>query len=359
MSTAVKEYQGPDLRSRLRWLPPLLKLTVYTAVIGALTLLLTLIIVNARSGPATEYKALFTDASGVAANDNVKIAGVAVGRVTGVKVVHHGIAQVTFDVDSDVTVPSDVHATVRYENLVGDRFIELQRASDSSGRLRPKATIPMSRTAPAVSLTVLFGGFQPLFAALEPAQVNKLADEILRTLQGESGTVADLLEHTASLTSTLADRDQVIGSMITNLNDVLGVVSTRDEQLSTLVVQLQKFVSGLSANRQAVGSAISSMSELTNSVGDLLIDARPAIKQDVVSLGKLASTLLAGSDVIDAQLKDLPVYLNSVDRTASYGSWFQFFLCDMGGSFTVPGSGLAPTPHAISPYHSDAERCGS
>ena len=356
MSAAVDEYRGPDLRAKLRWLPPLLKLSVYTGVIAALTLLLTLIIVNARSGPATGYRALFADASGVSANDNVKIAGVAVGRVTGVKVVNHGTAQVSFNVDSDVVVPADVHATVRYENLVGDRFIELQRASDSSARLRPNSTIPQTRTAPAVSLTVLFGGFQPLFAALEPAQVNKLADEILRTLQGESGTVGDLLEHTASLTSTLADRDQVIGSMITNLNDVLGVVSSRDEQLSTLVVQLQRFVSGLSENRQAVGSAISSMSELTNSVGDLLVDVRPPLKQDVASLGMLAANLLKGSDVIDAQLKALPVYLNSVDRTASYGSWFQFFLCDMGGTYTVPGS---DGPTTISPYHSTAERCGS
>jgi phospholipid/cholesterol/gamma-HCH transport system substrate-binding protein len=359
VSKAVEEYRGPDLRAKLRWLPPLLKLTVYTGVIASLTLLLTLIIVNARSGPATGYKALFADASGVAANDNVKIAGVAVGRVTGVKVVNHGTAQVSFTVDSDVVVPADVHATVRYENLVGDRFIELQRASDSTDRLRPNSTIPESRTAPAVSLTVLFGGFQPLFAALEPAQVNQLADEILRTLQGESGTVGDLLEHTASLTSTLADRDQVIGSMITNLNDVLGVVSSRDTQLSTLVVQLQKFVSGLSANRQAVGSAISSLSALTNSVGGLLVDVRPPLKDDIASLGKLATNLNASSDVIDRQLKRLPSYLNSVDRTASYGSWFQFFLCDMGGSYTVPGSDPAPTPTAISPYHSTAERCGS
>ena len=68
------------------------------------------------------------------------------------------------------------------------------------------------------------------------------------------------------------------------------------------------------------------------------------------------SLSLAGSDVIEAQLKAIPVYLNSVDRTASYGSWFQFFLCDLGGSFTVPGS-KAPT--AISPYQSDAGRCGA
>ena len=181
---------------------------------GLLTALLTLIIVNARSGPSTTYHAVFADASGVAANDNVKVAGVAVGRVTGVKVVDHGAAQVTFTVDRDVSVPRDVRATVRYENLIGDRYVQLQRPDDDGeAPLAAGATIPMSHTAPAVSLTVLFGGFQPLFQALQPDQVNQLADEILRTLQGEGGTVQDLLQHTASLTTTLADHDQVIGAL--------------------------------------------------------------------------------------------------------------------------------------------------
>lgn len=334
-------------------LPSLIKLTIYTTIIGTLTALLTLIIVNARSGPSTTYHAVFADASGVAANDNVKIAGVAVGRVTGVKVVDHGAAQVTFTVDRDVRVPRDVHATVRYENLIGDRYVQLQRPDDDESPLPAGATIPMSRTAPAVSLTVLFGGFQPLFQALQPDQVNQLADEILRTLQGEGGTVQDLLQHTASLTTTLADHDQVIGALIDNLDSVLGTVSSRDRQLSTLVVQLQRFVTGLSANRHVIGSTISSLSTLTTSVSGLLTDARPPLRADIIALGRLATNLDHGKGAVDTELKVLPKLMNRVDRTASYGSWFQFYLCELGGSLTVPGSG----PTTVKGYQNSAARC--
>jgi len=326
---------------------------IYTSVIAVLTVLLALIITNSRSGPKVTYSAIFQDASGVTSNDNVRIAGVAVGRVTGVEVVGHGTAKVTFDVDKDIVIPSDVQAAVRYENLVGDRYIQLIRPDATTERLASGATIPIGHTKPAVNLTVLFGGFQPLFQALEPNQVNELADELLRTLQGEGGTVTELLSHTASLTSTLADRDEVIGSLITGLNGVLGTVAERDTQLSTLVVQLQKFVGGLSASRSEIGSAISSMSTLTHSVAGLLTDVRPSLKNDIASLGKVATNLNKGRKTIEDELRAMPGVMNSVDRTASYGSWFQFYLCDLGGTFTLPGKGAT----ALNAYRNSAGRC--
>lgn len=337
---------------RVAW-SPLIKLTIYTSTISMMTVLLALIITNARSGPTESYSALFSDASGVTSNDNVKIAGVAVGRVTGVEVVGHGVAKVSFDVESDVVVPADVRVVVRYENLVGDRYLQLVRSSNAAARLAGGSTIPQSRTSPAVNLTVLFGGFQPLFQALEPNQVNELADEILRTLQGEGGTISALLEHTASLTSTLADHDAIIGSLITGLDGVMGTVASRDRQLSDLLVQLQRSVSGLSANRGAIGSAISSMSTLTQSVAGLLVDVRPSLRADIAGLGALASNLNKGSGTIARQLKDLPILLNGIDRTASYGSWFQFYLCDLAGSFTLPGLGET----SLKAYSNAAARC--
>lgn len=338
---------------RAPWLAPLIKLTIYTTIIAVLTTVLALVIVNARSAPSYTYRALFADASGVRSNNNVKIAGVSIGRVNGVKVVGHGTAEVTFSVDKDVALPQNVRAVVRYENLVGDRYIELERPAAPEGRLKPETTIPLDHTAPAVNLTVLFGGFQPLFQALDPSQVNQLADEILRTLQGEGGTVQALLTHTASLTSTLADRDAVIGSLITHLNEVLGTVADRDQNLSALLTQLQTFVTGLSRNRKVIGSAVSSMGALSRSVAGLLQDARPPLKNDISALGDLARVLNNGSDTIQAELEAIPGLMNTVDRTASYGSWFQFYLCNLGGAFTLPGSGLTK----IQPYQNAEARC--
>ena len=98
--------------------------------------------------------------------------------------------------------------------------------------LAEDATIPTDRTFPALDLTVLFNGFKPLFAALTPADINKLSFEIVKIFQGEGDNIEGLLGNTASITQTLASRDKVIGELIDNLNDVLGTVASRDKELT-------------------------------------------------------------------------------------------------------------------------------
>ena len=333
----------------------LVKLVVYTVTTILATAVLLLIIVNGRTGDSTAYRADFVDAGGVASNDNVKIAGVAVGTVKDVSLAPGGTARVTFNVDREVALPEDVRVEIKYENLIGGRYLDLQRPSGpAAGHLAANSLIPTARTEPALNLTVLFGGFRPLFQALQPDQVNQLAEQILMTLQGEGGTVESLLTHTASLTQSIADRDEVIGDLITDLNSVLGTVSTRDDELSTLIVQLQRFVTGLSEDRDAIGSAVESVGELSTSVSGLLEEARPPLKDDIAELGGLAENLEEGKGTIDQQLNDLPRLLGRVNRTASYGSWFQFYLCDLGGIIT---SGSKQTE--VTSYSNPAARCTS
>ncbi len=110
---------------------------------------------------------------------------------------------VTFDVDSDSALNQGTNATIRYRNLVGQRYIALTPGHRARQRASPAATHPARAHAPALDLTVLFNGFKPLFAALSPDDVNKLSYEIIQVFQGEGGTVESLLQSTASVTNAL------------------------------------------------------------------------------------------------------------------------------------------------------------
>jgi phospholipid/cholesterol/gamma-HCH transport system substrate-binding protein len=277
--------------------------------------------------------------TGVLPGDDVRIAGVKVGRITRVRLVDNTTAELQFTVDGDVPLPTSVRATVRYRNLVGERYLALAEGPGGAGTLRPGATIPLSQTSPALDLTTLFNGFQPLFSALNPTDVNKLAYEIVQVLQGEAGTVSGLLQHSASLLSTLADRDAVIAKVIGNLNTVLSTLDSRRDALSQTIDQLQQFVSGLSADRTAIGQAVTSIGGLTQATGSLLQQARPDLSADIGGLGALAGILNDNSAVIDATLARLPGEYQALTRTASYGSWFNFFLCDFDGRVSLPGAG--------------------
>jgi phospholipid/cholesterol/gamma-HCH transport system substrate-binding protein len=172
-------------------------------------------------------------------------------------------------------------------------------------------------------------------------------------LQGEGGTIASLLRHTASLTNVLADRDAVIGRVITNLNDVLSTLDERDQQLDQTITQLQQFVSGLAADRAALGDALVNLSTLTGATADLLGDARPSLAADVDALGDLATNLNDNATVIDQTLGSLPDRYRTLTRVASYGSWFNFFLCDFDGRVGLAGQTIADPASFSSP----AARC--
>jgi phospholipid/cholesterol/gamma-HCH transport system substrate-binding protein len=316
---------------------PLVKLIIFASVTLLLTGLLAQTLGSISFSGGTAYRARFTDVAGLLVGDDVRVAGVKVGQVSGIKLVDNRIAEVAFTVDGQVPVATSVQARIRYRNLVGQRYIALTEAPGGGQRLRPNGLIPLSQTVPSLDLTTLFNGFRPLFTALTPNDVNKLAYEIIQVLQGEGGTMASLLQRTASLTNTLADRDAVIGRVITNLNSVLATLDQRDHNLDQTISQLQQFVSGLAADRTAIGSALVNLNDLTGATASLLKDVRPPLASDVDSLGKLAGTLNENTSVLEGTLDRLPGRYDALVRTASYGSWFNFYLCDFDGRVGIPG----------------------
>jgi phospholipid/cholesterol/gamma-HCH transport system substrate-binding protein len=200
-------------------LAPLVKFLAFAAVVTLATTVLGLTIANAQGGARTGYSATFTDASGLLPGDDVRIAGVVVGSVDRVAVVDRRLAKVDFSVDAGQPIPASATAAILYKNLIGQRFLSLGQGAGATGAmLKAGDTIPVAHTTPPLNLTTLFNGFQPLFAALDPQQVNTLSMEIVQVLQGEGGTVESLLASTASLTGAIADRDQVIGQVVDNLN---------------------------------------------------------------------------------------------------------------------------------------------
>lgn len=198
---------------------------------------------------------MFSDVTGLEKGDDIRVAGVRVGQVEGIRIKDRTLAEVTFTVGEDRPLLNSTGAVIRYRNLVGQRYVALTEGAGDGTRLKPGTTIPLSRTQPALDLNALLNGFKPLFAALSPQDVNQLATEIIRTLQGEGGTVNSLLAHTASLTTTLAGRDKLIGSVVDHLNTVLETLDKRGARFSGLLKQLRRVISGLSADRKPIGQS--------------------------------------------------------------------------------------------------------
>jgi phospholipid/cholesterol/gamma-HCH transport system substrate-binding protein len=337
-------------------LAPLIKLSIFVVVTVLFTTILGISIANINTTSTNAYKARFTDATLLLPNDDVRIAGVRVGQVKDVKIVDKRQAEVEFEVDSGRTLPAGVTAQIKFRNLVGQRYVSLGEGTDTSGKtLPPGGSIPLDRTTPALDLTELFNGFKPLFVALNPDDVNKLSYEVIQVLQGEGGTVESLLSHTASLATTIADKDKVIGEVIDNLNSVLDTVNAHTPQLDTLIVNLQQLISGLAADRKPIGDAIEGLGNLAQTTSGLLSEARDPLKNDIAALGDLTTKLNKNEPALEHFIQFLPGKVSTLTRTADYGSWFNFFACEATGSVSLPP--LINEPINLPLLPANRERC--
>lgn len=327
-----------------------IKLGVFTVTSLLVTGLLAAIMGNVGFGEGREYQALFTTASNLKEGDDVRVAGVSVGEVK--KVEHHErkYAKITFRVKSDVPMSEATRAEIRFLNLVGARYLALEegRGADAAEEQDPEEVIPMERTSPSLDLTTLFNGFRPLFQALEPEAVNELSLNLVQVLQGEGGTVAGLLERTASLTTTLANRDQLIGEVIDNLNTTLTTIDSRSQQLTELIQELEGWMSDLARDRHAIGSSLDSIGDLTEVVAGFVREGRPILKQDIKELRRLARQLNKPGQTAELVnlLDRLPESMTDQTRTGTYGSWYQYYVCGATGTFRFPDN-IAGVPTSL------------
>lgn len=315
------------------------KFGIFTLVTVVLTGLLITVIGSISFVQTRTYSAIFTDATQVQPGDEVRLAGVKVGSVTSLHIYHRDFAQVNFKVDDSIRVNDRAHLAIQYQNLIGQRFLAIQE--QPGGTPQPTGqTIDVSRTTPALNLTDLFNGFKPLFQALSPQQVNQLSLEIIQTLQGEGGTLQQLLANTASLTASIADKDAVVGEVVDNLDALLSTVDARDTKLTSLIGNFRNLMVGLANNRSTIDRSIPDLARLLTATSGLLSQVRSPLHADIGHLRTLATKVNRTRSDLDGVLKALPHKLSVITRTGSYGAWFNFYLCGADVRITLFGHTL-------------------
>ena len=182
------------MRALLRRPGPLVGVLAFALVSVLLTATVAGTLGRGVGGGAREVRAEFRDAAGLRVGDDVRIAGVRVGRVSDTEL-DGDLALVTMQVAGDQELDTGTLASINYLNLMGQRYVALEPGT-GRGRTQPLADgdlIPLERTRPALDLTALFNAFRPLFDNLNPEDVNQLAGNLVAVLQGEGPTLRDLV----------------------------------------------------------------------------------------------------------------------------------------------------------------------
>ncbi|KUH82868.1 MULTISPECIES: MlaD family protein [unclassified Mycobacterium] len=311
-----------------------IKLAALSVVLLILTISIVVVFGQLRFDRTNSYSAVFSTASGLRAGQFVRASGVEVGKVKKIELVDGGRrVQVHFTVSRSLPLYQSTTASIRYQDLIGNRYVELKRGAGEGAAqvLPPGGVIPLSRTQPALDLDALIGGFKPLFRALNPEKVNTIAQSIITVFQGQGGTINDILDQTAQLTAHIAERDKAIGAVVDNLNAVLDTTVRQLPEFDQTIDNLEVLITGLKDKGDPLAERTADISNAAGTLADLLADNRPLLHDTVQRLDVIATPLVDQQAQLDDLLRKVPDAFEMIGRAGGiYGDFFNLYLCDIG-----------------------------
>jgi phospholipid/cholesterol/gamma-HCH transport system substrate-binding protein len=314
----------------------LLNVGIFTVAMLLVAAMLVVVFGEFRFAPENEYHATFTDASRLKAGQDVRIAGVPVGSVGDVKLNPDNTVDVAFQLDERYQLYTSSRASVRYENLVGDRYLEITAGPGELRKLPKGSTIPRENTAPALDLDALLGGLRPVLKGLDGSKINEVSNAVMELLQGQGGALSTLLSTTSAFTQNLAARDQLIGDVINNLNTVLGTVDDKGTQFNASVDQLQKLLTGLAQGRDPIAGAIPPLASAENDLTDMLQKSRRPVQGVIENVRPMAERMDVRKADINKVIEPLAENYLRLNALGAYGSFFNIFYCSTRLKFNGP-----------------------
>lgn len=305
----------------------LLSVGIFTVAMLLVAAMLVVVFGQFRFASETEYHATFLDASRLKGGQDVRIAGVPVGKVGTVKLNPDNTVDVAFNVDKKYQLYTSTRAVVRYQNLVGDRYLEITAGPGELRKIPPGSTIPRENTQAALDLDALLGGLRPVLKGLDGNKINEVSSAVMELLQGQGGALSTLLSTTSAFTQNLAARDQLIGDVINNLNTVLGTVDEKGAQFDASVDQLQKLLTGLAQGRDPIAGAIPPLASAENDLTDMLAQSRRPVQGVIENVRPMAQRMDVRKADINKVVEPLAENYLRLNALGAYGSFFNIFYC--------------------------------
>ncbi len=310
--------------------------------IGAVSLLtlalLVLVAFKAGSlpliGGGDVYYAEFADSSGLKRNDEVRIAGVRVGKVTGVELAGDKV-RVQFRIKTDSRFGPQTHAEIKVKTLLGAMFLALQPRGP--GQLSEGATIPASRTRAAYDVVDAFTGLADRAGQIDVEQLGRALDTVAEATADTPEELRVALSGLSSLSANLAARDAQLNALLGNLRKVSGVLASRDQDIVALMKDSDTLLRALVARRDAVHRLLASTSRLSTELTATVQQTRADLTPALTNLKGVVDLLLKNQSELDSSLRLLAPFYRVFANVLGTGPWFDNWLANLP---PTPSSGV-------------------
>ena len=299
----------------------LIKVLVFATIAGLMTVALGVKLANSRLFADTyELQAEFDDATGILLNDAVKLAGVDVGRVQGAEI-EDGKAIITFNLDKEVELPKDSTVSIRWRNVLGQRFLYVYPGDDEEV-WEEGDRIPVAQTEDVNDIGRFLNRVGPVLKAIDPDQANAFLDAINTALEGNEQDVRQLLDDGAKLAETLSNEDIEIKGLIRSSSKIMGAFASQEEALGGIFDNLDGVGSMLRRRITDVNTLVTDFAAVQRQLNQLVTENRSNIDASIASLDSVANTLARNRKNLAKTLHTMPLGVAGYFQTSSWGEYF-------------------------------------
>ncbi|WP_330280737.1 MCE family protein [Streptomyces sp. NBC_00569] len=313
-------------------------------VIGAVGLsflaLLAVAAFNADSlpliGDGKTYNAAFSEAGGLKPGDEVRIAGVKVGKVEDVDL-DGGHVKVTFKIKGDPEFGTGTGASIRVKTILGAKYLALH--PKGPGQLRPGSEIPLKRTVPAYDVVQAFSDLTTTTEKVDTDRLAKALDTLSTTFEDSPAEIRASIKGLSKISRTVASRDKALGELLDHANGVTGVLAEHSEDFSALVKDGDKLFKEISKRRTAIHKLLKSSIALGIELSGLVDDNNKEIGPALKGLNRVVRMLEKNQSSLDRSVKLLAPYVRVFSNTLGNGHWFDSYIQNLVAAPVVPRTG--------------------
>ncbi|WP_437075368.1 MCE family protein [Streptomyces sp. enrichment culture] len=313
-------------------------------VIGAAGLtalaLLTAAAFNADSlpviGGGDTYSAAFAEAGGLKPGDEVRIAGVKVGKVEEVELDGDHV-KVTFKVKGDPDFGTATGASIRVQTILGSKYLALH--PKGPGQLPPGSEIPLRRTVPAYDVVQAFSDLTTTTEEVDTARLAEALDTISATFEDSPAEVRASIKGLSRISRTVARRDEELRELLDHANGVTGVLARRSEDFSALVEDGDKLFTEIGKRRKAIHRLLVTSAALGVQLSGLVEDNEKELGPALKGLNQVVDMLERNQSSLDRSVKLLAPYVRVFTNTLGNGRWFDSYIQNMVAAPVVPRTG--------------------
>lgn len=274
-------------------------------------------------GGGDTYYADFSEIGSLRGGDEVRIAGVSVGKVDAVEIDGQRV-RVTFRITKPAEFGSQTGAAIRIRTLLGASFLALTPAGDD--QMKTGSTIPVSRTTPPYDVVQAFSELSTTTTALDTDQIATALETLSQVAADTPTEFKAAIAGVSDLSANLAARDSQINTLLVNLRRVSGVLNERNGEIESLLKDSSQLFQAITARRQAISTLLTATQQVSTQLSGLVQDTQADLRPALEKLDQVTDLLVKNRFELDEILRTGPAFYRLFSQAVGSGPWFDSYL---------------------------------